>query len=84
LLRFALFRIVLVLLPLVLWFAWAEVARRRGKPMGATPWAWLIAAGLALMIASLAATAVFTPRAQDAAYVPVEVGADGRVIPGGR
>jgi len=84
LLRFALLRIVLALLPLIVWFVWADIARRRGKPMGATPWAWLIGAGLVLMILSLAATAVFTPRAQDAAYVPVEVGADGRVIPGGR
>ena len=83
-LRFALLRIILALLPLVLWFVWAELARRRGRPMGATPWAWLIAAGLALLILSLAATAMLTPRAQDAAYVPVEVGADGRVIPGGR
>lgn len=82
--RFVLLRIVLALLPLVLWFVWAEVARRRGKPMGATPWAWLIAAGLGLMILSLAATALITPRGQDAAYVPVEVGADGRVRPGGQ
>ena len=83
-LRFLLLRIVLVVLPLVIWIGWAEISRRRGRPIGETPWAWLIAAGFGLFILSLAATAVFTPQARNSVYVPSQVGADGRVIPGGR
>lgn len=72
-LRLLLFRIGLVLLPLAAWIIWAEIARRRGKPMGSTPWAWLIVAGVALMVASLAVTAVLDPQSPSEKYVPKEL-----------
>ena len=81
--RFLLFRIALFLLPFAIWIAWAQISRRRGKPTARTPWAWLIAAGFGLFVLSLVATAVFSPQARDAPYVPSQVGADGRVIQGG-
>ena len=47
-LRIVLSRLVLLALPFVVWFVWREIARRSGRPMGATPWAWLAAVGAAL------------------------------------
>ena len=48
------FRLLLIAVPFIVWFVWRDVARRTGRPMGATPWVWLVAAagllfGLSLM-----------------------------------
>jgi len=51
LLRLILFRAALIALPILAWSLWAQIARRRGKTPGRTPWAWLIAAGLGLSAA---------------------------------
>ncbi|MEO8812920.1 MAG: hypothetical protein ABI376_08430 [Caulobacteraceae bacterium] len=80
--RVLLVRALLFALPFAAWFAWREVARRTGRPMGSTPWAWLVAIGAILAAASLMATAVVPRGADTGRYVPAEVGADGRVTPG--
>lgn len=82
LLRVILPRLLLIAIPFAMWFVWAQVARRTGRPMGATPWAWLFAAGAALVALSLVATALLQPDNRGETYVPGEVGADGRVTPG--
>ena len=81
-LRLLLTRALLVAAPFVFWFAWREVARRTGRPMGATPWGWLIAAAGVLMGLSLMAGALFHGDNRGETYVPAEAGRDGHVTPG--
>lgn len=84
-LRFFLIRLFLVALPIIIWLIWAEVAKRRGKPMGSTPWAWLLTAGFFLFGISILATVLIGPQIDpNASYVPVQAGPDGEVIPGSR
>ena len=75
-------RVLLVALPFALWFIWREVARRSGRPMGSTPWAWLFATGTVLVGLSLLATGVFHADNRGAHYVPAEVDAQGHIAPG--
>jgi len=82
LLRIVLIRSALVALPFVIWFVWAAWARRNGREMGATPWAWLSAAGAILFGLSLLATPLFHRDNRGEVYVPGEVTADGRVSEG--
>lgn len=82
LLRVILLRLLLVAAPFAVWIVWRELARRSGRPMGSTPWPWLLAAGAVLLGLSLAATAVFHPDNRDKRYVPGEVTASGAVTPG--
>ena len=50
LLRIVLTRLLLIAAPFVVWFVWRAWARRTGREMGATPYAWLFAAGRNLVI----------------------------------
>jgi type VI protein secretion system component VasK len=75
-------RLLLFATPFAVWFVWREVARRTGRPMGATPAAWLVAAGGALVAFSLIATAIFHRDNRADTYVPAQTQADGRVQPG--
>jgi type VI protein secretion system component VasK len=75
-------RLLLVAAPFVVWFVWAAWARRTGRAMGSTPWAWLVAAGLVLVGLSLIATAVFHRDNRHDHYVPGEVTASGEVTKG--
>jgi type VI protein secretion system component VasK len=77
-----LFRIFLIAVPFIIWFIWREVARRTGRPMGATPWAWLAAAGAVLFGLSLMATSLFQTDNRQSRYVPAEVRPDGSIAPG--
>jgi type VI protein secretion system component VasK len=79
LLRLALTRGVLVALPFVAWFVWRAWARRTGRQMGATPWAWLFASGMLLVGLSLMATVVFHADNRGEKYVPAEAQPDGKV-----
>jgi hypothetical protein len=72
-------RALLVAAPFAVWFIWREVARRSGRAMGSTPWAWLFAIGALLMGGSLMATAIFHPDNRGEVYVPGEPMADGSV-----
>lgn len=82
-LRTVLLRLLLVLAPFVVYWLWAAWARRRGREVGATPWAWLLAAGALLAGVSLIATSVFHSDNRDLVYRPAETLPDGRVVPGG-
>lgn len=75
-------RLVLVAAPFVAWFVWREVARRTGRPMGSTPWTWLVAVAGLLLGLSLIATAVFHGDNRGETYVPAEVTRGGHVAPG--
>jgi len=75
-------RLLLAAVPFVAWFIWREVARRSGRPMGSTPWAWLVGAAGLLLGLSLLATAVFHDKDRGGAYVPAEVEPGGHVTPG--
>lgn len=81
-LRLVLSRLVLFLLPFVIWFVWREVARRSGRPMGATPWAWLVGVGAVLFALSLMASAVFHDDNRAKVYVPAEAAGSGKIAPG--
>ena len=75
-------RLLLIAAPFVFWFAWREVARRTGRPMGSTPWTWLTAIAGLLLGLSLVATAVFHEDNRGETYVPAEVREGGRITPG--
>lgn len=82
LLRIFLIRGALVLVPFAVWFLWRAVALRSGREMGSTPYAWLVAAGAALVALSLIGTVVFHPDNRRERYVPGEVTASGQVTQG--
>ena len=75
-------RALLLAAPFVAWFVWVWWARRTGRPMGSTPYAWLFAAGTVLVGLSLIGLVVFHPDNRRAHYVPGEVTASGAVTPG--
>lgn len=81
-LRLLLERGLLLALPFAAWFGWREVARRTGRPMGSTPWPWLLAAGVVLIGLSLMVTALFREDTRGQVYVPPQTLPDGRVAPG--
>lgn len=80
--RVILIRMLLFALPFAVFFVWREVARRTGRPMGATPWTWLAAIGATLAALSLIATAMVHRGADTGTYVPAQARADGGVTPG--
>ena len=82
LLRILISRALLIALPFVIYFVWRRLALRAGRPMGATPWAWLAAAGAVLAGLSLMATAVFHGDNRREIYVPAEAHPGGGVTPG--
>ncbi len=75
-------RALLVATPFVVWFIWRDIARRTGRPMGATPWTWLTAVAGVLLGVSLMATAVFHDDNRGETYVPAQTAPGGKVIPG--
>jgi len=79
LLRLVLSRAALIALPFLVWFVWRAWARRTGREMGATPYAWLFAAGAFLVGLSLMATVVFHKDNRGERYVPAEALPDGEV-----
>jgi hypothetical protein len=82
LLRVVLLRALLLAAPFAAWFLWAWQARRTGRPMGSTPWAWLVAAGAALFALSMLASVVFHADTRKVRYVPGEATPSGAVTPG--
>ena len=77
-----LIRAGLVILPFAVWFLWREIARRTGREMGSTPWAWLVATGAALVALSLIASVVLHTDNREQRYVPGEVTPSGEVSKG--
>jgi type VI protein secretion system component VasK len=82
LLRTVLLRLLLIALPFAVWFVWRAWARRSGREMGSTPYAWLFAAGAVLVGLSLIGTVVFHPDNRHERYVPGEVTPGGDVTQG--
>ena len=80
--RVLLLRGILILLPFAVWIVWRAWARRTGREMGSTPYAWLFAAGALLVGVSLIATVVFHRDNRQERYVPGEATASGTVTPG--
>ena len=80
--RVFLIRLLIFAAPTVAYFVWREVARRSGRPMGSTPWTWLVAAGALLAALSLIGSAIIPHGRDTGRYVPAEVRADGTVAPG--
>lgn len=68
--------------PFAIWFLWRAWARRNGREVGETPWAWLAGVAGVLLALSLMATAIFHTDTRGKTYVPGEVGPDGRVSEG--
>ena len=77
-----LFRLLLAAVPFAVYFLWRRFAMRSGRPMGSTPWAWLIFAGALLAGLSLMASVAFHPDNRAERYVPAEPDASGAVRPG--
>jgi hypothetical protein len=82
LLRLLILRGVLIAIPFGIWFAWTWWAKRNGREIGATPWAWLFTAGALLFGVSFMATTALRTDNRHMVYVPGEVTADGRVTEG--
>ena len=82
LLRQIVLRGLLVALPFAVWFLWAWQARRSGRPMGSTPWTWLVAAATALFVLSLLGSVVFHTDNRHDTYVPASVTPSGEVTAG--
>ena len=80
--RVFLIRALLFLAPFAMYAVWRGVAWRTGRPMGSTPWAWLVAAGASLAVLSLVAEAVLPHGVDHGRYLPAEVRPDGTVRPG--
>ena len=80
--RLVLLRAALFAAPFVVWFLWAAWARRTGREMGSTPWAWLAAGAAVLVGLSLMATAIFHTDNRGETYVPAESTPSGRVTEG--
>ena len=74
-------RALLAALPFAVYFGWREVTRRKGQDIGATPWAWLVAAGMVLLGVSLMATVIFRADTRGQTYVPAEAQPGGGVRP---
>jgi hypothetical protein len=77
-----LFRLLLATVPFAVYFIWRRLAERSGKPMGSTPWAWLIFTGALLAGLSLMASVAFHPDNRREHYVPAEPDPSGKVSPG--
>ena len=77
-----LIRMLLIAIPFAIWFLWRAWARRTGREIGSTPYAWLVAAALVLVGLSLIATVVFHTDNRHERYVPGEVTPGGKVTAG--
>ena len=75
-------RLLLAALPFVFYLAWRRLAERSGRPMGSTPWGWLICAGALLAGLSLMATVLLHSDNRSQRYVPAEPDANGAINPG--
>jgi hypothetical protein len=82
LVRILLIRAGLFILPFIAFFLWREGARRTGRPMGSTPWTWLVAAGATLAALSLVFSALVPLRPHTGTYVPARVRGDGSIQQG--
>jgi hypothetical protein len=83
-----LIRLVILLLPIIVFLGWRYLVHRRAVARGAPglnltegPWAWLLAGGLVLVILSFFVLAFTTGEEPGGVYVPPRY-EDGKIIPG--
>ena len=83
LLRVFLTRLVVFAAPFVVYYLWRLWARRTGREMGSTPWAWLAAAGLIFVALSLMSGAFWYRGhpGERQVYGPEGAQSDGRPVP---
>jgi hypothetical protein len=83
--RIALSVVLPLILPTLVYFAYAWIQRRRGIPMAMqaaeVPWSWLVAAGVVLVAASLLAFFLLEQGTGTGTYHPARI-IDGRIEPG--
>ena len=72
---------LLLAVPFVAYFIWREIARRSGRPVGSTPFGWLVGAGCLLVVLSLVATVALRPDNRGEVYVPAQAQPGGGVAP---
>lgn len=82
LIKILVIRMAVFTLPFLGWLVWRQVARRLGRGLGPTPWAWLIGGGALLAALSLVVTALFPSGPDTGTYVPGQARADGAVTAG--
>jgi hypothetical protein len=82
LLRLWVIRLLIAAIPTLLYLVWRRWALKRGRTVGATPWGWLLAAGIFLAAASLLGSVAFQPDNRGRTYVPPHSQPDGSVTPG--
>jgi drug/metabolite transporter (DMT)-like permease len=80
--RLVLTRLILAAAPFAAYWLWREHALRTGRPMGSTPWGWLVAIAGALVAVSLLASGLVQRDNRGMAYAPAEASADGGVAKG--
>jgi hypothetical protein len=80
--RLVLSRLILAAAPFAAYWLWREQALRTGRPMGSTPWGWLVASAGVLVAVSLLASGLFHRDNRGMAFVPAEASADGTVAKG--
>jgi hypothetical protein len=81
--RLLLLRLILAAAPFAVWWLWTLHARRQERPVGVTPWGWLVAAAGLLVALSLLAPVAFSEDNRGDTYVPAQANPDGSVA-GGR
>ena len=86
-LRTALFHVVLLLAPAVLFMIYLIIARKvrlsktdAARMLRELPWPWLLGAGIALMAASLVVLSLSSGDDREGTYVPPHMD-DGKVVP---
>ncbi|MDP7342086.1 MAG: DUF6111 family protein [Alphaproteobacteria bacterium] len=86
-LRTALFHVVLLLAPAVLFMIYLIIARKvrlsksdTARMLRELPWPWLLGAGIALMAASLVVLSLSSGDDREGTYVPPHM-EDGKVVP---
>jgi hypothetical protein len=83
--------LVPLVLPAAVYFAvkwWAAWRAAKGEPVAKpswwdAPWPWLVAGGIALMVATIAFIAINEGAPPGADYRPAELDRSGHVTPGG-
>jgi hypothetical protein len=82
--RVVLINLLLILTPVILYFAYVYVRRRREpnlQIMENAPIFWLLAAGVGLMLAGLVVLGQWEEGGLEGRYVPPRI-EDGRIVPG--
>lgn len=75
-------RLILILMPILIYLVWHRWFVKAEKRLEKHPWGWLLGAGMLLAALSLLAGGLFQPKNLHKVYVPGEAGPDGKIAPG--